>query len=98
MLIRPLWLASYLLRVITSLCNLVKECVNLQAVKFIMPVFVSRGGEGPTPDQGIRAGIIPELLDIPMLDCIMTVPSDEALDKAFWLASPQVLHLPLLFR
>jgi hypothetical protein len=28
----------------------------------------------------------------------MTVPSDEALDKGFWLASPQVLHLLLLFR
>ncbi len=98
MLIHPLWLASYLLWVITSLYNLVKECVNLQAVKFIMPVFFFRGGEGPMPDQGIGAGIIPELLDIPMLDHIMTVPSDEALDKAFWLASPQVLHLLLLFR
>jgi cysteine synthase len=63
-----------------------------------MPVFVFRGGEGSTPDQGIGAGIIPELLDIPMLDCVMTVPSDEALDEAFWLASPQVLHLLLLFR
>jgi cysteine synthase len=46
-----------------------------------MPVFVFRGGEGPTPDQGIGAGIIPELLDIPMLDRIMTVPSDEALER-----------------
>ncbi|CAM6037922.1 unnamed protein product [Sphagnum compactum] len=48
--------------------------------------------------RGIGPGIIPELLDIPMLDRILTVPSDEALDKAFWLASPQVLHLLLLFR
>jgi cysteine synthase len=70
------------------------------------------GKKGPHQIQGIGAGIIPELLDIPMLDRIMTVHSNEGLDmvrrlslqgvcplrKACWLASPQVLHLLLLFR
>jgi cysteine synthase A len=40
------------------------------------------GKKGPHQIQGIGAGIIPELLDIPMLDCIMTVHSNEALDMA----------------
>jgi cysteine synthase A len=40
------------------------------------------GKKGPHQIQGIGAGIIPELLDIPMLDRIMTVHSNEALDMA----------------
>jgi cysteine synthase len=73
----------------------------------MVPFFGFAGGKkGLHQIQGIGAGIIPEVLDIPLLDRIMTVHSNEALDMArrlsleegCWLASPQVLHLLLLLR
>ncbi len=49
----------------------------------MVPFFGFAGGKkGPHQIQGIGAGIIPEVLDIPMLDRIMTVHSNEALDMA----------------
>jgi cysteine synthase A len=57
--------------------------MNLQAVKFMVPFFGFAGGEkGPHQIEGIGAGLIPELLDISMLDRVMTVHSNEALDMA----------------
>ncbi len=49
----------------------------------MVPFLGFAGGEkGPHQIEGIGAGLIPELLDISMLDRVMTVHSNEALDMA----------------
>ncbi|KAH9538209.1 hypothetical protein CY35_16G094900 [Sphagnum magellanicum] len=59
-----------------------KPSVQVVTVEPTESAVLSGGKKGPHQIQGIGAGIIPELLDIPMLDRIMTVHSNEALDMA----------------
>jgi cysteine synthase A len=59
-----------------------KPSVQVVTVEPAESAVLSGGKKGPHQIQGIGAGIIPELLDIPMLDRIMTVHSNEALDMA----------------
>ena len=43
---------------------------------------VLSGGAKPTPDQGIGAGFVPDILDTDIYDDIITIDADDALDYA----------------
>jgi cysteine synthase A len=59
-----------------------KPSVQVVTVEPAESAVLSGGEKGPHQIQGIGAGMIPEILDIPMLDRIITVHSNEALDMA----------------
>jgi cysteine synthase A len=50
------------------------------AVEPEMSPFLSKGEAGPHPIQGIGAGFRPEVLDIDLIDEIMTISNEEAID------------------
>ncbi len=70
-----------------------KPGVRLVAVEPAASPMLSEGRRGPHPIQGIRAGFIPEVLQVDLLDEIVPVPSDEATAMALRLAREEGLFV-----
>lgn len=56
--------------------------IKLIAVEPSASPFLSKGEKGPHPIQGIGAGFKPDILDLDIIDEIMTVENEEAIDTA----------------
>ncbi|MFZ0059548.1 MAG: cysteine synthase A [Acidimicrobiales bacterium] len=70
---------------ITGVGQLLKErkpSVRLVAVEPAASPVLSGGAKGPHPIQGIGAGFVPAVLDVRLLDEIITVENDDAFDLA----------------
>ena len=52
---------------------------------------LSGGAKGPHPIQGIGAGFVPQILEMALIDEIITVGNDDALDLARRLAAEEGL-------
>jgi cysteine synthase len=63
-----------------------KPAVELVAVEPAASPVLSGGAKGPHPIQGIGAGFVPEVLDTGVVDEIVTVANEDALDTARRLA------------
>jgi cysteine synthase A len=59
-----------------------KPSVRLVAVEPAASPVLSGGAKGPHPIQGIGAGFVPAVLDVRLLDEIITVENDDAFDLA----------------
>ncbi len=54
--------------------------IKLIAVEPAASPFLSKGEKGPHPIQGIGAGFKPDILDLDLIDKILTVSNDEAIE------------------
>jgi cysteine synthase A len=68
-----------------------KESFEAVAVEPAVSAVLSGGSPGPTRIQGIGAGFVPEVLDTALLDRIVTVTDDEALEMSRRLAREEGL-------
>jgi cysteine synthase A len=83
---------------ITGVGEVLKELkpdVRLIAVEPAASPVLSGGTKGPHPIQGIGAGFVPEVLRTDLLDEIVTVPNDAAIDMTFRLAREEGLFVGL---
>jgi cysteine synthase len=79
---------------ITGVAQVIKErkpSAQFVAVEPTASPVLSGGQKGPHPIQGIGAGFIPAVLDLGLVDEIITVDNDEALDLARRLAKEEGL-------
>src|SRR5271168_961618 len=79
---------------ITGVAEAIKErkpSVQFVAVEPAASPVLSGGQKGPHPIQGIGAGFIPPVLDLGLVDEIITVDNDDALDLARRLAKEEGL-------
>ena len=63
-----------------------KEGLKVIAVEPADSPFMSEGCKGPHPIQGIGAGFIPDVMDVDLMDEIVTVKAQDAIDMARRLA------------
>ena len=63
-----------------------KESVKIIAVEPAASPFLSKGEKGPHPIQGIGAGFKPDVLDLDIVDEIMTIENEEAVETTRRLA------------
>jgi cysteine synthase len=70
-----------------------KPSVRLVALEPEASPFISQGRRGPHPIQGIGAGFIPEVLRQDLLDEVMTVPGDAAIEFSLRLAREEGLFV-----
>jgi cysteine synthase A len=68
-----------------------KPSVRLVAVEPAASPVLSGGPKGPHPIQGIGAGFVPTVLDVGLIDEIVTVENDAAIDTARRLAREEGL-------
>jgi len=79
---------------ITGVAQVLKErkpATQIIAVEPAASPVLSGGKKGPHPIQGIGAGFVPEVLDVHLVDEIITVSNDDAFDTARRLASEEGL-------
>ena len=79
---------------ITGVAQVLKErkpSVRISAVEPSASAVLSGGAKGPHPIQGIGAGFVPTVLDSSLIDEIVTVGNDEALQTARRLAREEGL-------
>ena len=79
---------------ITGVAQVLKERkpgTQIIAVEPAASPVLSGGKKGPHPIQGIGAGFVPEVLDVHLVDEIITVSNDDAFDTARRLASEEGL-------
>jgi len=79
---------------ITGVAQVLKErkpATQIIAVEPAASPVLSGGKKGPHPIQGIGAGFVPEVLDVHLVDEIITVTNDDAFDTARRLASEEGL-------
>jgi cysteine synthase A len=79
---------------ITGVAQVIKErkpSAQFVAVEPAASPVLSGGQKGPHPIQGIGAGFIPPVLDLGLVDEIITVENDDALDLARRLATEEGL-------
>jgi cysteine synthase A len=79
---------------ITGVAQVLKErkpATQIIAVEPAASPVLSGGKKGPHPIQGIGAGFVPEVLDVHLVDEIITVSNDHAFDTARRLASEEGL-------
>jgi len=79
---------------ITGVGELLKErkpSVRLVAVEPAASPVLSGGKKGPHPIQGIGAGFVPTVLDVGLIDEIITVANDDAIETARRLAREEGL-------
>jgi len=79
---------------ITGVAQVLKErkpSTQIIAVEPAASPVLSGGKKGPHPIQGIGAGFVPEVLDVHLVDEIITVSNDDAFDTARRLASEEGL-------
>jgi cysteine synthase A len=72
-----------------------KPSVKLVAVEPAASPVLSGGEKGPHPIQGIGAGFVPKVLRTDLLDEIVTVPTDEAIEMTRRLAREEGLFVGL---
>ena len=70
-----------------------KPAVHLVAVEPAASPVLSTGRWGPHPIQGIGAGFVPEVLQVELLDEVLTVPSEEAIAMTLRLAREEGLFV-----
>jgi len=63
-----------------------KDSVKVIAVEPAASPFLSKGEKGPHPIQGIGAGFKPDVLDLSVVDEIMTIENDDAIETTRRLA------------
>ena len=83
---------------ITGVGQVLKECkpeVKLIAVEPAASPVLSGGQKGPHPIQGIGAGFVPGVLRTDLLDEIVTVPNEGAIEMTFRLAREEGLFVGL---
>jgi len=83
---------------ITGAGGLLKELkpeVRLVAVEPAASPVLSEGRKGPHPIQGIGAGFVPEVLDRALLDEVVAVPNEAAIETALRLAREEGLFVGL---
>jgi len=68
-----------------------KPSVRLVAVEPAASPVLSGGAKGPHPIQGIGAGFVPAVLDVGVIDEIITVENDDAFDTAHRMAREEGL-------
>jgi len=68
-----------------------KPSVRFVAVEPTASPVLSGGAKGPHPIQGIGAGFVPAILDVDLIDEIITVTNDDAFDVARRLAREEGL-------
>jgi cysteine synthase A len=68
-----------------------KPSVRLVAVEPAASPVLSGGAKGPHPIQGIGAGFVPAILEVDLLDEIITVANDDAFDTAHRMAKEEGL-------
>ncbi|MGO8884839.1 MAG: cysteine synthase A [Streptosporangiaceae bacterium] len=68
-----------------------KPSIRLVAVEPAASPVLSGGKKGPHPIQGIGAGFVPGVLDLDIVDEILTVENDDAMDMARRLAKEEGL-------
>jgi cysteine synthase A len=68
-----------------------KPSARLVAVEPAASPVLSGGAKGPHPIQGIGAGFVPAILDVELIDEIVTVANDDAFDTARRLAREEGL-------
>ena len=68
-----------------------KPSVRMVAVEPAASPVLSGGPRGPHPIQGIGAGFVPDVLDTGVIDEIVTVANDDAMDMARRLAREEGL-------
>jgi cysteine synthase A len=79
---------------ITGVGELLKErkpSVRLVAVEPAASPVLSGGKKGPHPIQGLGAGFVPAVLDVSVIDEIITVANDDAIETARRLAREEGL-------
>jgi cysteine synthase A len=70
-----------------------KPGVRIVAMEPAASPTLSTGGRGPHPIQGIGAGFIPEVLRLDLLDEVVTVPSEAAIEFSLRLAREEGLFV-----
>ncbi|HOF86579.1 MAG TPA: cysteine synthase A [Armatimonadota bacterium] len=83
---------------ITGAGGLLKElkpAVRLVAVEPAASPMLSEGRKGPHPIQGIGAGFVPEVLDRALLDEVIAVPNEAAIETTLRLAREEGLFVGL---
>lgn len=70
-----------------------KPGVRIVAMEPAASATLSTGGRGPHPIQGIGAGFIPEVLRLDLLDEVVTVPSEAAIEFSLRLAREEGLFV-----
>jgi len=72
-----------------------KPGVRIVAVEPAASPMISEGRKGPHPIQGIGAGFIPDVLNTEVLDEVVAVPNDAAIETAIRLAREEGLFVGL---